>query len=368
MRVAIVHDYLIQDGGAERVVLAMHELWPDAPIYTLFHDPRTTHPGFKRAHIIPSSLNALPWAKSHYEWYLPLMPQAVEQWDFTGFDVVISSASTFTKGIIVPPTTLHVSYIHTPTRFLWNERIGYVSELPRSGFVKRILPFALHRLRQWDVLAAARPDLILTNSATSAARIRRFYRRDATVLHPPVDTETITPKGLPGVFWLAGGRLKPYKRFDLLVEAFRGTDLPLVIFGDGPERARLQARATSNIRFVGNIDDIAKSELFARAIGYLFPQIEDFGITAVEAMAAGKPVIAFRAGGAEETIKHLETGLFIDMQTPEAFRAAVHQFDPTRFSANTIRSHAETFSKARFHEALRTQVEAAWKQFVCTGS
>jgi glycosyltransferase involved in cell wall biosynthesis len=353
MNVALVHDYLIQDGGAERVLLVLHELFPQAPIFTLFHDPAPSHPRFRGADIRPSFLQKLPGTPKHYQWYLPLMPHAIESFDLSGFDLVLSSTSSFAKGVIAAPGALHVSYCHTPTRFLWEERTRYVGQLAQPSPIKRLLPFFLHRMRQWDALAAQRPDLLLTNSRTSQARIRRYYRREATVLHPPVDLDGIEVSPLAGSYWLAGGRLVPYKRFDLLVATFNALGEPIKIFGDGPELPRLRRDAKPNVELLGRIDETAKRALYRHAKGFLYPQVEDFGFTAVEAMGAGKPVIAFGQGGATETIVDGATGVFFYDQTTDAIRDALRRAEAIAFDPQAIRARAETFAKAPFIDAIR---------------
>lgn len=361
-RIALVHDYLVQDGGSERVLLALHELYPRAPIFTLFHNPERTHAGFKHADIRPSSLNNLPFAKKRYQWYLPFMPAAVEAFDLSGYDLVLSSSSTFAKGAIASPEALHVCYCHTPTRFLWQERNDYVNELPQPKIIKRLLPPLLHQLRQWDAIAARRPDVMLTNSRTSAQRIRRYYQRDAEIIAPPVDVERIPFSTKPGTFWLTGGRLVAYKRFDLVVQAFAKLNVALKIFGEGPELEKLKKMAGPKTEFLGHVTDDAKIQLFRDAIAFLHPQIEDFGITAVEAMAAGRPIIAFGQGGATETVLDGVTGTFFEIQCWEDIGNAVLRFDPSRFDARKIREHAESFGKPRFLAQIQDRLERAWTE------
>ncbi len=361
MKVALVHDYLVQDGGAERVLLALHELYPQAPIFTLFHDPALTHPDLAKADIRPSSLNTQPFAPRHYQWYLPFMPQAVEAFDLSTFDLVISNSSSFSKGAIASPHALHIGYCHTPTRFLWQDRIGYVNDLPQPRLVKAFLPYFLHRLRQWDRLAAERPDILLTNSETSRLRIKRYYQREAQVIYPPVDVDKIALSLEDKGYWLAGGRLVAYKRFDLIVQAFAKLGLPLTIFGDGPERSKLAALAGSQTKFVGRVDEATKIELYHGCRGLVHPQVEDFGIIAVEAMAAGKPVIAYGRGGAQETVIHGITGLHLEVQCWQDLAEAVRTFNQQTFEPARIRQHAEQFSRVRFLDTMRSTIEAACK-------
>lgn len=357
-KVALVHDYLVQDGGAERVLAALQEMYPYAPTFVLIHDPRRVHPQFKNRVIRTSFLNRLPFSKRLYQWYTPLMPTAIEYLDISGFDLVISSSSSFAKGIILPPETAHICYCHTPTRFLWQERIGYLNDLPQPRVMRAILPHVLHGMRTWDRIAADRPDHILTNSRISQMRIKRYYNRDATIIHPPVDVDRILPAAhAHGAYWLAGGRLVGYKRFDLIVKAFAKLDLPLKIFGNGPEEQKLRSLAGRKTEFLGHVDDEEKIRFYQNAIGFILPQVEDFGIAAVEAMAAGKPVIAYGQGGGAETVIDGVTGIHIEAQTWVDIGDAVIRFHEHAFDPAIIRAHAETFSKQRFQTEMRAFIE-----------
>ncbi len=353
------------------MLAALHELYPDAPIFTLFHDPERTHPSFQTAEIHTSTLQRIPFVRGREEWLLPFMPIAVEHLDLSKFDLVISSASSFAKGVIVAPHAKHISYVHTPARFLWEDRKSYVRDLSQPRIVKRILPFTLHRLRMWDRLAADRPDVMVTNSETSRRRISRYYNRDAQVIYPPVDIEDFasresfvvspddprrtTRDGRP--YWLTGGRLVGYKRFDLTVQAFAKLNLPLKVFGTGPELVRLKRHAGPETTFLGRVSEEEKRMLYADCIGFIHPQIEDFGITAVEAMAMGKPVLAFGQGGASETVIDGVTGRLFEAQTWADIGDAVIRFDPSRYDPVAIRAHAQSFSKDRFKERFGRLVQ-----------
>ncbi|MFH1621307.1 MAG: glycosyltransferase [Patescibacteria group bacterium] len=350
LKVALVHDFLIQDGGAERVLACFQRMFPSAPTYVLIHDKSRMHPPFKSTEIRSSFLNSLPQAVNRYQWYVPLMPMAVEQMDFSGFDLVISSSSLFVKGIIVPPGTTHVCYCHTPTRFLWQERFGYVHEDAPPWIMRAAISILVHRLRPWDRMAADRPHAMVTNSRVSQERIRHFYKRESTVIHPPVDVERVTVSNTPGSFFLTGGRLVGYKRFDLVVHGFRALNLPLKIFGVGSELARLKKIAGPKTEFLGQISDEEKFNLYRNAIAFIQPQLEDFGITAIEAMAAGKPVISYGKGGAEETVIPGKSGLHMNEQSPKAVIQAVRSFKPEMFDPLVIREHAEKFSNTRFEK------------------
>jgi glycosyltransferase involved in cell wall biosynthesis len=352
MRVAIVHDSFTQDGGAERVALALRELWPDATVFTLLYDRRawgTRVGGDVRA----SFLDRVPLAHSRYRWMMPLMPAAIESLDLRGFDLVVSSTSAFAKGVIVDPGTAHVCYCHTPTRYLWNDRHDY-AEAAVPAMARPLIPFALKRLRAWDAQAAARPDRFVANSATVAARIRRYYGRAADVVHPPVDVARFASTArTQGGYFLAGGRLVPYKRMDLVVSASNALGMPVKVFGDGPEMPRLRRMAWNNVEFLGKVDDDAKAELYAGATAYLHPQEEDFGITAVEAMAAGCPVIAYRGGGATETMVDGVTGTFFARQDWHDLAEAMRTFRPEAYDSARIREHAQHFGGEAFARRMR---------------
>jgi len=352
-KIALVHDYLVQDGGAERVLSALQEMYPDAPTFVLIYKPN--HAQAKGRTVIPSFLQRWPMASRLYQFYMPMMPTAVESLDLSGYDLVISTTSLFAKGVIAPSDAVHICYCHTPTRFLWQERFGYLSDLPYANIFKLFAPF--HELRTWDQLAAGRPDYLLTNSSTSKERIMRCYRREAEVIAPPVDTDKIQLATTPGDYWLAGGRLVKYKRFEMLIRAFNDLNRPLKIFGTGPETRRLKRLAGHNIEFLGYVPEGEKVQLYQHAVGYLAPQIEDFGITTVEAMSAGKPVITCRKGGGSETVIDGVTGVHINADKWEDVRDAVLRFDPRTFDPNAIRRHAETYSRERFQREMRAFVE-----------
>jgi glycosyltransferase involved in cell wall biosynthesis len=360
MRVALVHDHLIQQGGAERVLEAMQAMYPEAPTFTLYYDKESLKGDFGHKDIRTSFIQKLPFAKRKFRWLLPLMPYATETYDLSGFDVVISSTSAFAKGVITSPDTIHICYCHTPTRYLWSDTASYVDELKASGLVKKLLPFVLSQLRVWDKAAADRTDLFLANSKTVRDRIKKYYRRDSTVMYPPVDTDKFEISAAEKTYYLAGGRLVAYKRFDLIIEAFNRLKKPLKIFGTGPAEAELRRLAGPTIEFLGRVSDTERARLFSGAIAFIHPQEEDFGLTAVESMATGRPVIAYQKGGARETVIEGETGTFFTEQTPEALMAAVENLKPERFDSAKIRQHAEKFSTTNFRRELSNFVSEAW--------
>jgi glycosyltransferase involved in cell wall biosynthesis len=360
MRVALVHDHLNQNGGAERVLLSLQALWPDAPTFTLVYDEKAFGTMFAGKDIRTSFLQHIPFSKKLFRYLLPLMPTATESYDLSEFDVVISSTSAFAKGIIPPPYGIHISYCHTPTRYLWTDAHSYVKELRAPRIVKWLLPLIQTQLRAWDQLAAQRVDHFIANSQTVEHRIKRYYQRDSIVIHPPVDTAAFTISHEPKRYFLAGGRLVSYKRFDLVVDAFNKLGRPLKIFGNGPELEALKKRAKPNIEFVGRVSNEERAELFQNAIAFIHPQEEDFGITPIESMAAGRPVIAWRRGGAVETIIDGKTGLFFDVQHWAELADTILHFDESKFKPHFIREHALTFDTEVFHKKMRALVEEKW--------
>lgn len=361
MKIALVHDYLIQDGGAERVLQAFREIWPDAPIYALLHDPERMGDRFHGSEVRTSFLQNIPFALKRYKWLMPLMPAATERYDLSAFDVVLSSTSAFAKGVITRADALHICYCHTPTRYLWSDMHSYVQELSIPGPLKRIMPLVLSRIRTWDRLAADRVDRFIANSETVRQRISKYYRHQSDVIHPPVDTKRFRVADPLQIapYFVAGGRLVAYKRFDIVVKAFTKLGIPLKIFGEGPEMDGLKRVAGPNIEFLGRISELKKAELYSRAQAYLHPQEEDFGITAVEAMASGTPVIAYRKGGAQETVIDGVTGLFIEEQTWEELANAIIRFDRGVFDPQAIRAHALRYDVVAFKKRISDYVQQA---------
>ena len=356
MRLAICVSWLNQYGGAEKVLEAAHELFPDAPIYTTIYWPPAMPAAYRDWDIRVSALNRLPFIRRHHQLFLPLYPLAVESFDLGAYDVVLSITSAFAHGIITPPETLHICYCLTPARFLWN----YQSYAQREG-LSRLADVALrpvlNYLRLWDRLAADRVDHFIAISREVQRRIRKCYHRESTIIYPPVETGRFHPATGHDDYFLVIGRLIPYKRIDLAVRAFNELGLPLKIAGEGRDRAALQALARPNIEFLGWVGDDELQELLSRAGAFIFPGLEDFGIAPLEAMAAGRPVIAYAGGGALDTVEPGVTGEFFTELTPESLTDAVRNFDPARYDATIIRRHAEQFDRAVFQRELRNFVE-----------
>lgn len=348
MKVAIVHYWLTEMRGGEKVVEALAELYPDADIFTNVHDPAAVSPAIARHRVITSFVNRLPFARRWLAQYLPLMPLALEQLDLRGYDLIISSESGPAKGIIPPLDAVHVCYCHSPMRYGWDM---YQDYLAAAGVMTRFLMRpAIHYLRLWDVTSALRVDHFVANSTHTRKRIRRYYRREADVLPPPVDVEGIQPSAEPGDFYLFVGQLTAYKRPDLAVQAMSRLGRPLVVIGRGEELARLQRLAGPGVTFLGWQPDEVVRDHYARCRALLFPGEEDFGIVPVEAMAAGRPVIAYGAGGALDTVVDGETGIHFHEATVESLEGAVLRFEEgeARFDPARIRTHAERFGAERF--------------------
>jgi len=362
MKIALVHDFLSQDGGAERVLKAFHEIWPEAPIFVLFHD-RKKIIGFEDAEIRESFIAKLPFGRTKYQWYLPWMPLATERHNLHDFDLVISSTSAFAKGVLTRPTTLHISYCHTPTRYLWTDTHEYIRELRYGKLIKFLLPPFIHKLRIWDQMSVDRVDHFIANSHTVKGRIQKYYRRDAQVIYPPVDLYNFKISKEIGDYFLAGGRLVPYKRFDLLIKVFNRLGLKLKIFGTGPELKNLVNMARSNVEFLGPVTDAEKAELMTHAKAFLHPQVEDLGITPIESMASGRPVIAYPVGGVTETVIHGQTGVYFPNQTWESLLDTVLHFNPENWDSEKIREYSQRFAVDLFKEQIRKFVEDRYEEF-----
>ena len=359
MKIALIHDHLAQQGGAEKVLEVLAEMFPEAPIYVLLFKQSNVDKYFKGREIKSSIIQRLPGGVKHYRWYLALMPMAVEFFDLSDFDLVFSSTSSFAKGVITKPETKHICYCHTPTRYLWSDTHQYISELRYNKYFKKIISLVLNYVRIWDRQAADRVDKFITNSKTSQVRIKKYYRRNSTIIYPSIEEEKFYISGSQDDYFLAGSRLVPYKRIDIVIEAFKKTDKKLKIFGDGLDLDRLKGIAgdNKNIEFLGRVSDEKKAELYSRCQAYINPQKEDFGITIVEAMASGRPVIAFGQGGATETIIEGRTGEFFAEEKCESVLEAVNKFDVSKYNPEEIRAHAMKFSKENFKRNIREFIE-----------
>ena len=357
MRVALVHYWLVSMRGGEKVLEALLELFPEADIFTHVYAPENVSPAIRQRRVRTTFIQKLPFAAAHYQKYLPLMPLALEQVDLRGYDLVISSESGPAKGVLTGPDTLHLCYCHTPMRYLWDFYQDYLRE---SGPVLRPLFRLLSgRLRVWDTLSSMRVDYFAANSHNVARRIAKHYRRDSEVIHPPVDVRTFAPHGenypRPDEYYLYAGQLTAYKRVDLAIQACARLGRKLVIIGEGPDYKKLSRLAGPAVSFLGRQDGPALAHYLQRCRALLFPGEEDFGMVPVEALAAGRPVIAYGRGGVLETVRHGYSGiLFPSQDAPslcramEDLEAGKHSFDPS-----ALTREAERFSPAFFQEAFR---------------
>lgn len=360
MRVALVYDRVNKWGGAERVLLALHELFPNAPLYTSVYNSETAQWAKVFSKVIPSFLQNLPFAKTRHDLYAPLMPLAFESFDFSEYDIVISVTSEAAKGIITKPGTLHICYCLTPTRYLWSGHEDYFKRA-RGRLAQPLVVY----LRAWDKVAVQRPDAMVAISQNVASRIKLYYRREANVIYPPVDvskTQKVKRKTQKGNYFLVVSRLVPYKKVDLVVEAFNRLELPLVIVGTGSEENTLRRQAKANIKFAGLASDKELVGYYQGCKALIFPQNEDFGITALEAQAAGKPVIAYKAGGALETVIEGKTGIFFEEQTVDSLMGAVRGFDSQMFKPENCIRNAQRFSKETFLQKFAKLI-SAYKTF-----
>jgi len=363
MKIALVHDYLIQYGGAERVLECIAEIWPYAPVYTLIYDEEKTHGIFKGKRIYTSFLQNFPYSRKNHRIFPPLMPPAIEQFDFSQYDIVLSDSSSYAKGIITPPETLHICYCHTPMRYAWDDCQKYIDEFGFPQIVKKIIPFLMNYIRVWDRMSADRVDEYIANSRFVAGRIKKYYKKDSIVINPPVDIEKFSIDDKKEDYFLMVGRLMTYKRFDIVIEAFNKLNWPLKIIGRGPDEKRLRKIAGPSIEFTGRLSDDELAKTYARAKAFIFPQEEDFGIVAIEAMASGKPIIAFRGGDIIEHAREGREALYFDEQTPEALTEVLQKFNPDNFDPHKIREKALPFERELFKAKIKNYVENSLQIF-----
>jgi len=359
MKIALVHDYLVQYGGAERVLECFAEIWPYAPIYTLIYDEEKTHGIFKNKKIYTSFLQNFPYSRKNHRIFPPLMPPAIEQFDFSKYDVILSDSSSYAKGAITRPETLHICYCHTPMRYAWDDCQKYIEEFGFPRFVKVFVPFFMNYIRVWDRVSAERPSTYIANSNFVAGRIRKYYKKNSTVINPPVDVNKFYIGKKTGDYFLMVGRLMTYKRFDIVIEAFNQLGWPLKIIGRGPDFKRLSQMAKPNIIFTGRLNDEELAGTYSEAKAFIFPQEEDFGIVAIEAMAAGRPVIAYRGGDIVEHVTEGREGIFFNEQTPECLIETLKKFRAENFDPEKIRERALPFDREIFKSKIKDYVENA---------
>lgn len=356
MNVALVHDWLNQIGGAEDVLENLARLYPDAPLYTSLYWRAGMPAHWRDWDIRTSFIDRLPLAHRKQQLYFPLYPFAFEQFDFREYDLLISNKSGFCHGVITGPETLHICYCLTPTRYVWRYH-QYAEQENLSWAVRQALAPFLTRLRLWDRLAADRVDFFIAISKAVRRRIAKVYRRDSVIIYPPVDASRFEPSNRVDDYYLFVGRLVPYRRLDVLIEAFNKMARPLLIAGSGRDQERLESLAGPTVQFLGYVPDAELPDLMARCRAFVWPGEEDFGIAPIQAMAAGRPVIAYAAGGALDIVIPDETGVFFGEQSAAAIIEAVESFEPDKVDVSRIRKWAERFDTAVFNKQITSFVE-----------
>jgi glycosyltransferase involved in cell wall biosynthesis len=365
MNVALVHDWLNGMRGGEQVLRAIASIFPRVTIYTLFCDPEEISADLKKHEIKTSFIQDLPKRKEYYRYYLPFFPRAIERFRFDETDVLISSSHCVAKGAVASDNTLHICYCHSPMRYVWDRFDDYFPKDKLNPVKYMIISKLASRLRNWDTQSARRVDLFIANSLFVRKRIENYYSRPARVIYPPVDVDYFTPGStMEGEYYLVAGALVPYKKVDLVIEAFRGLDRKLVVIGDGPDFSRLVNSAPRNVSFTGWVDRETLRDYYRGCRALIFPGVEDFGIVPVEAQACGKPVIAFGEGGVMETVTGSfadeedegdgsRTGIFFRSQTTEAVRKAMKLIESRHFDPLAIRENVMRFSEKRFFDELK---------------
>jgi glycosyltransferase involved in cell wall biosynthesis len=356
-RIAIVSDPLVQRGGAERVVETLAATYPEAPIFAVLYSPQTG-PASLAPRIVHSWLHRIPGAARRHRLFLPFYPSAVESFDLRAYDVILSSHHSLAKGVLRTADQLHICYCHTPMRALWERTHEEIGSLPAIG--RPLAGELFSRLRVWDYAAAGRVDHFIANSRVTQLRIAKHYRRDSEVIPPPIDTERFTPGGEVGDYYLVASRMVPYKRIDIAIEATRLLGRRLIVTGDRPRGQDVPR----HVEFAGVVDDARLVSLMRGARALLYPQFEDFGMAPLEMNACGRPVIAYGAGGALETVIDGTTGVLAPEQSAAAFVAALQHFETVDFNARVLRAHAQGFATPIFAQRIKAAVEHAFSQHV----
>ena len=362
MKIALVHDYLVQYGGAERVLECFLELFPYAPVYTLIYDKETMHGVFEGKNIHTSYLQKIPFAQKQHRLFPPLMPSAIEQFDFSKYDIVLSDSSSYAKGIITNPETLHICYMHTPMRYAWDDCQKYTSDFSFPRLVRALVPFPMNYIRIWDKVSADRVDKFIANSNFVSKRIQKYYRKDSIVIHPPVNVDKFYVSHEVKDYYLMVSRLIAYKRHDIAIQAFNKLKLPLKIIGRGPEMKRLKKMAGPTIEFLGRVPDEELPKYYAQCKAFIFPQEEDFGIVAIEAMASGRPIIAYDGGDIPEHLEEEKMGIFFKHQTPQDIIEAIKKFQNKKFDSEYIRQKSLKFDREAFKAKIREYIEIEMKK------
>lgn len=355
-KIALVHDWLTGMRGGEKVLEVLCEIFPEAHLFTLVHNKGSVSKTIEKMKIETSIIQKLPKSDLHYQYYLPLMPYAIERFDMSEYDFVISSSHAVAKGVKVNPDATHICYCHTPMRYIWDQFDNYFGK-ERSGFAARVaMNIFRGYLQKWDVGSSGRVNFFIANSSNVQERIKRIYNRDSEVIYPPVDANRFEVSNVKGDYFLIVSALVPYKRIDIAVEAFNELGEKLIIVGTGSELEKLKQQAKPNIEFHGWASDELLVDYYANCRALIFPGEEDFGIVPLETMASGKPVIAYAKGGALETVvdnKEFRTGIFFNDQTKKSLINAIEKFNKTKFDRAAIREHALKFDRSVFKEKLK---------------
>jgi len=363
MKIAIVHEFLTKIGGAEKVLLSLHKIYPEAPIYTLLYYEKGTGGKFSDCKIISSSLKKYPdFLRRKTKLFLPKLARAIEEFDFSEYDIVISNSNSFAHGILTKPSTFHICYCNSPMRYAWDWYHEYMKENKIGFGIKGLyIRNLLHKIRIWDKISSERVDFWLANSKNVQKRITKYYQKDSKIIYPPVDVEKIDfSDNVPDDYYVILSRLEPYKNVDLAIKAFNQSGRSLVIIGKGSMEQRLRSRASKNIEFLGWQSDKSVREYLKNAKALIFPGEDDFGITPVESMAAGRPVIAFGQGGALETIIDNKTGVFFNDTTPQSLNEAIDKLEKnySDFVPSICRKQAEQFSEENFEKEIVNIIKA----------
>ena len=368
MKKALVHDWFSTYAGAEKCIESFTDIWDDLEIYSLidFLSDTDRDKILKGKHAHTSFIQKLPFAKDKYRNYLPLFPLAIEQFDLSGYDVVLSSSHAVAKGVLTHSNQLHIAYVHTPIRYAWDLYHQYLRESGLDRGLKGMLAkYFLHKIRLWDASTANRVDHYVANSRYIARRIKKTYGKPSDIIYPPVDVDKFTLREAKEDFYLTASRMVPYKKIDLIVEAFSQMDKKLLVIGDGPDMAKIKSKAGKNVELLGFASDETMADLMGRAKAFVFAAEEDFGITPVEAQACGTPVICFGRGGARETVRDGESGLYFMEQNTKELLAAVAKFEQNydKFEPVKIRENSLKFSRARFEAEIKSYVEKKYEEF-----
>ena len=359
MKIALAHELLTMKGGAERVLRVAADMFPDAPIFTFLYDEKAVGDWFPKDRIVVSYLQKYAWFSMNHHWYLSRFPSAVQAFDFSEYDLVLSFSSAFMHGIVTNGKPPHLCYVHSPARYLWDRTHDVLKRAGKVPFRRGVLERVFHNLRIWDSEAADRPDKLLAASKEVQRRIELYWRRESDVLYPPVDDYWFLPVIEPkGDYYLIVSTLARYKRIDLAIKACNKLQVPLKIAGTGPDLKRLKRHAGKTVEFLGRVEEEELKKLYTGARSTLFPGDEDFGIVPLESMACGTPVIAYKSGGAPETVKEGSTGVFFSEPMVESLMEAIDGFNPDAFDPKECKEQAEKFSQMRFEDALKKEIAA----------